>query len=616
MNYRLALGALALTCIALSCGQQSEEQQPKEIVKETRYLASESLETGIYICCERTLDSQELIARKKQKNARKRGILLRSDDTQLQNEVVFEAIASKPRGTLVTANLTMARELDGVTYIPVDADCFLASIPQDKVCNDTLYVKASQLVEKKSECALEKYVYVRTPATVVADSCRIAGFGAKGDSLLVAGADSVLADGSVLRYSVSLLGRQRVPGGASTGHIYGRYVCTSRAEALKKFKAPYIGSHAQVRNTFGGGVATECDFYPVEKPSFPGKPLKKTAYALYLNANPGTLKNIDEYIALAKETKINTFVVDIMDDQNPGYKADAMKRYSPTNYSRAGRGNQNLYVRLVKRLHEEGFYAVGRITCFKDAHFVKDHPECGLSDIHTGELLKHNKSYWPSAYNRYIWEFKVSLAVEAVRKFGFDEINFDYVRFPDRISGIKDRIDFHNQFGESRIQAIQNFVRYACDEIHEAGAYVSIDVFGETANKGYTTEYGQYWPAISNVADVISGMPYPDHFADHAYGISKPWNHPYETLKAWGDNVMGRQQTIPTPAVVRTWIQAYDVMKHVDSNGIKYNAANVEKEIRGLFDAGLTGGYVTWHSGSKLSKYREQSDAFKKDYLN
>ena len=155
---------------------------------------------------------------------------------------------------------------------------------------------------------------------------------------------------------------------------------------------------------------------------------------------------------------------------------------------------------------------------------------------------------------------------------------------------------------------------YACDEIHELGAYVSIDVFGESANPGYTTAYGQYWPALSNVADVMCGMPYPDHFSNRYYGIEKPWNNPYRILHAWGERVQDRQAATPTPAKVRTWVQAYNVMRHVDRNGIAYDAENVEKEIRGLFDAGLTGGYTTWLSSSNIEKYRKQADAFRIDY--
>ena len=113
---------------------------------------------------------------------------------------------------------------------------------------------------------------------------------------------------------------------------------------------------------------------------------------------------------------------------------------------------------------------------------------------------------------------------------------------------------------------------YATDEIHKYNAYVSVDVFGESANS-YVTAYGQYWPAISNIVDVISAMPYPDHFDTYAYGSKVPvWTEPYELLKAWGKTVVTRQSEIPTPAVVRTWIQAYNAIK---SPYIVYDANKV-----------------------------------------
>ena len=109
-------------------------------------------------------------------------------------------------------------------------------------------------------------------------------------------------------------------------------------------------------------------------------------------------------------------------------------------------------------------------------------------------------------------------------------------------------------------------------------------------------------------------MPYPDHFSNGYYGISKPWNNPYDILYQWGLRVQERQNVTPTPAVVRTWVQAYNVMRHVDRNGIAYDAENVEKEIRGLYAAGLTGGYITWLASSNIEKYRQQLGAFQKDY--
>lgn len=502
------------------------------------------------------------------------------------------------RGSSVEACVSRVEEFGDVEYVKVQLD------------GKVLYATPESLVQTLQEVVKEQNVWVRTPATILADTERstIAGFADKNSKLTVLGFDSLKADGTVVTYHVRL--------GDVEGYVYGKYTVFTPEEAALRYKAEEQDPiHSKVRNSFGGGEAIGCDFYPVEKPSFENNPMPKACYSLYLNNGTHILKNIESYIALAKESKINTFVIDIKDNECPGYKADAMKEYSPTNYNRAG-DKEDLYRNVVKRLHEEGFYVVGRITCFKDSYFVQDNPQCAITEKATGTPFKHNKAFWPSAYDRRVWEFNVALAKEAVEKFGFNEINFDYVRFPDRMTRVEDLVDYHNKYGESKVQAIQRFVQYACDALHKVGAYVSVDVFGECANAGYTTAYGQYWPALSNVADVMCGMPYPDHFSDGYYGIRKPWNHPYQLLKAWGIRVQSHQALTPTPAVVRTWIQAYNVMKHVDPEGIAYDSENVMKEIQGLYDADLTGGYITWLSSSNIAKYRQQLGAYNIDYYD
>ena len=478
------------------------------------------------------------------------------------------------------------------------------------VGEERLYVFESQLVASHRDVVAEKQVFVRTPASIISntETSAISGHAEKGVKLEVIGYDSIDSKtGEVNRY--------KVRHGKAEGYVFGKYTVFTKEEAEKRYMAEkYDPVHSAIKNPFGGGRAIGCDFYPTRRVQFADNKMPESCYSLYLNISPSVLGNIESYIAFARRTKINTFVIDIKDNECPGYKAEAMRIYSPTNYARAGAQKEKMYERAVRRLHEEGFYVVGRITCFKDSYLVKDHPEVAITEKSTGKPFKHNKAYWPSAYDRKVWQFNVELAKEAVRKFGFNEINFDYVRFPDRMTKVEKLIDYHNRYNESKVQAIQRFVQYACDEIHAVGAYVSIDVFGEAANPGYTTAYGQYWPAISNIADAICGMPYPDHFSNGYYGIKKPWNHPYEILYAWGQRVQDRQKVTPTPAVVRTWVQAYNVMRHVDRNGIAYDAENVEKEIRGLFDAGLTGGYTTWLSSSNLEKYEKQEGAFCRDY--
>ena len=461
--------------------------------------------------------------------------------------------------------------------------------------------------------SLLKQVYVRTPSTLTVhkDSCRISGFARKGEKALV------VRPALCFMFDKNTGGEYlvRLKNGTS-GYIPSEYCCDTQEEALARYESgTYDPLHSAAKDRFHGGDPLGCDYFPREKPVFKDNVMPRACYCMYLPASASILGNIDEYIALALRTKINCFIMDIKEDGLPGFKADAMRRYAPSAYRRA-QDNASLYETAVRKCHENGIWCVARIVTFKDYHFTKDHPECALWDKRSGAMLYHNKSNWPSAYCRLVWEYNVSLAREAVRRFGFNEVNFDYVRFPDRMNSIEESIEMRNTYGESKVQAIQRFVQYACDQLHKDGVYVSIDVFGESANAGYTTAYGQYWPAISNVADVICGMPYPDHFSNGYYGIDKPWNHPYEILHAWGTRAQNRQAETPTPAVVRTWVQAYHVMKHVDKNGIDYNAPNIEKEVRGLYDAGCTGGYATWLSSGSLNRYREISPAFTIDYYS
>ena len=517
----------------------------------------------------------------------------------IDEQGVVSVAQSLVRGRSVKANYGKVVKVEKQKYVPIEI-----------TRKQYFYAKEQSLVATLREVVQEKVMYVRTPASIITDieTSLVGGLADKGTELEILDYDELRGDGRVNRYKV----RQ----GKTEGYIYGKYLVFTKAESLLRYKAEqYDKVHKAIKNPFGGGEAFGCDFYPTERVAFENNKMPEACYSLYLNISPSVIGKIDDYIAFAKQTKINTFVIDIKDNECPGYKAEAMEKYSPTNHRYAGKNKEPMYKRAVERLHEEGFYVVGRITCFKDSHLVKDHPEVAITEIATGKPFKHNKAYWPSPYDRKVWQFNVELAKEAVRKFGFNEINFDYVRFPDRMTKVEKLIDYHNKYNESKVQAIQRFVQYACDEIHAVGAYVSIDVFGEAANPGYTTAYGQYWPAISNICDAICGMPYPDHFSNGYYGIKKPWNHPYEILKAWGERVQQRQAVTPTPAAVRTWIQAYPVMRHVDRNGLRYDAEDVEKEIRGLYAAGLTGGYTTWHSGANLTKYKAQKEAFCIDYL-
>ena len=418
----------------------------------------------------------------------------------------------------------------------------------------------------------------------------------KGTGVLVKGYDYLLEDGRAHMYRVSM------EDSGTEGYILPWYLAGSEEEALSNYDNGSYAVHAAREDRYGGGGAADLDYFPREKGSIEGNEMPEECRTLYL-VN-WRLEELDDYLAIAENSGINAFVVDIVDGGSIGYAAEVMQTYCPTGAAAANNTVEE-YRAAIQKLKDAGYYVIGRITTFNDSCFVQDHPEYAIADL-SGSPLRLSGAYWPSPYNRKVWQYKVDLAVEAVELMGFNEIQFDYVRFPDSTYRYEKAgtIDFRNSYGETKAQAIQRFLMYAADILHEHGAYVSADVYGESAYT-YVTAYGQYWPAISNVVDVISGMPYPDHFG--ASGSWLPWEHPYETLYSWGQSVMQRQAETATPAAVRTWIQAYNAIREPYTT---YGPEEVAAQIRGLRDAGCTGGYMTWNANASIDKYTWLIPAF------
>ena len=438
-------------------------------------------------------------------------------------------------------------------------------------------------------------LFVRTAVNLRdADGNILATLADKGKAVNVIGYNYLLEDGNVHMYKVDYNGQE--------GYILPWYLTKTEVDALANYDDGDYGTHSRRGNTYGGGGAANLDYYPREKGAIEGNVMPDECRTLYIAA--WCLGNVDSYLAIANNSGINAFVVDIMDGTSIGYASDVMNKYSPTAARNAGNSVEK-YQAAIKKLKDAGYYVIGRITTFNDSFFVKDHPEYAITDT-SGNPLRLSGAYWPTPYNRAVWQYKVELAVEAVELMGFNEIQFDYVRFPDLTYSYEKAgtINYHNTYKETKAQAIQRFLMYAADIIHEHGAYVSADVFGESAYT-YVTAYGQYWPAISNVVDAISGMPYPDHFA--ASGDYRPWEHPYNTLYNWGTCVVARQKETATPAVVRTWIQAYNAIRAPYNT---YGPAEISAQIKGLKDAGCTGGFMTWNGSASVSKYRSLMSAF------
>lgn len=482
------------------------------------------------------------------------------------------------RGTKVSSYKDTVTK-DDKSYTKVDYD------------KSIYYVDSGSLVKDAKSAVLEKVKYVRTSVTVYQNSedSKIESFIKKGNKLDVTDYDKLLEDGSVNMY--------KIKSDNTEGWVYGKYLVNDEETANEVYNENSVyDTHKDrkygLRELYGGKAST-LDYYPYERVEFEDNKLLKSAKAMYLNA--GTIGSIDSYLKIAKESGVNAIVVDIKDGAL-AYSSEVAKEISPTAYKTAINDN-SLYKAAIDKIKEAGIYAIGRIVVFNDTHYAKDHPEDCI-----------NSTGWPSAYSRNVWYYNVELAKEAAREMGFNEIQFDYVRFPENAYNLSvAKADFKNKYDEEKAEAVQNFLFYATDQIHKEGIYLSVDVFGECSSE-YVTAYGQYWPAISNIVDAISSMPYTDHFGRSV----DTWTNAYQTVNNWAKGASARQKEIPTPAVARTWITAYDTPYW--NPKVIYGASKIEDQVRALYDAGLDGGFITWNSASSLAKYEQIKSAFAKNY--
>ena len=488
------------------------------------------------------------------------------------------------RGTKVKTH-NKNKTIDKINYIEVTKG------------DSNYYIKEENLTEDEKKIVTEKEKYVRTSVTVYKNEkdSKICSFIKKGNRLEILDYDFIDDNGLVNMYKIR---KDNIE-----GWVYGKYLVDTEESSKAVYNENGVFDiHKDRKYSYElyGGKASTLDYYPYERVEFEDNPLLKEAKTLYMNAGSNVINNVDGYIELAKSSGINAIVVDLKDGAL-AYPLEVAKEYSMTAYNTAI-NSFDTYKKAIDKIKEANLYVIGRIVVFNDPHYGKDHKEDCISSPVSSQL-------WPSAYSRGVWEYNVELAKQAIKDMGFNEIQFDYVRFPETASQMSanKNTNFRNAYNEEKAEAIQNFLYYAIDQIHKEHVYLSVDVFGECSST-YVTAYGQYWPAISNIVDVISSMPYTDHFGRNV----DTWSNPYQTMYNWAKGAADRQKEIPTPAIARTWITAYDTPYW--NPQVVYNSSKLSEQIQALYNVGLNGGFLTWNSASNLYKYNQQKEAFSKEY--
>lgn len=339
------------------------------------------------------------------------------------------------------------------------------------------------------------------------------------------------------------------------------------------------------------------DFSPIEKKNYPENK-RREVRGIYVTSSSASLtKRVDDLIALSKRTKINAFVIDVKEDDGTLlFKMKAGEKYNPNANRRSPIKDID---KFMKKMKDNNIYTIARIVSFKDPTYAKANPDKAIITKSTGKPFTNSDGViWVSPHDRYLWEYNIAVAKEAALA-GFDEIQFDYVRFSASNGGKLDKdLDYRNPNKESKPETIQKYLQYARKELEPLGVYIAADVYGQVGSLPDDMALGQHWESVSNVVDYICPMIYPSHYGKGVYGLPVPDAEPYKTVYRSTQDSMNRNANIDTPAMIRPWIQAFTA--RWVKGYITYGPEQIELQVKALKDLGINE-YILW---SPTNRYR------------
>lgn len=330
--------------------------------------------------------------------------------------------------------------------------------------------------------------------------------------------------------------------------------------------------------------------------------------ALYLTGwSAGNTEKMDEIIELIKKEKLNAAVIDIKDYS--GYISYQSEVEEVLKYE-AERIMIDDVGALIKKLHSNNIYAIARITVFQDPVLAKARPELAIKNKITGGVWEDNKGLaWIDPASAETWDYIIKIAQEASKK-GFDEINFDYVRFPSDGSLKNMSFPFFKNEEKEKREIIKEFFSHLNQNLPDDK--ISVDLFGLAAISDDDLGIGQIIEDAYANFDYVSPMVYPSHYASGFIGYKNPAEHPYEVVKysiekaktkldefnKASDNNEAKNKR---EAKLRPWLQTFDM-------GAAYGPDKIKAQIKASNESGGIG-WILWNSSNNYSaKIKNISD--------
>ncbi|MDR1475930.1 MAG: putative glycoside hydrolase [Holosporales bacterium] len=332
-------------------------------------------------------------------------------------------------------------------------------------------------------------------------------------------------------------------------------------------------------------------------------PAKVVDHGVIRGIYVGASNNILEVLQLVTKFECNAVVIDVKNE----FGEITCHLNLPSGYK------ENIRIvnikELLKILRQKGIYTIARLVAFRDDHAVRAFPELAVKNKDGSVLCDKEKASWLNPYNKKTWDYVIKVA-KAAAEIGFDEIQFDYVRF----SPYKNpNVDFGPiSKTVSRSEIINQFIDFAVQELRPLGVKISIDVFGciipETLREDtIVSSYrlGQDWNHIVETVDCICPMVYPSHWPPKSLGIKYPDCSPGEIVKKVMKYAVSAVKRNPKArASIRPWLQAFTASWLPKESSQRYKFQQIKEQIQASSEAGVK----QWTFWNPAANYKPFND--------
>ena len=310
--------------------------------------------------------------------------------------------------------------------------------------------------------------------------------------------------------------------------------------------------------------------------------------ALYLNFwsasnNSKTLKRV---LHIIDNTPINALVIDVKNEYGSTQFLTGFERANRYGaYKKRTNRNIKKFMEIMK---QHSIYTIARIVTFKDELQASNNYEYAIKKEDKTIWRNHDKMAWVDPFDTRAQDYAISIAEEAA-KVGYDEINFDYIRFPAR----KGLVFSKKNTEKNRVYAIEQFLKKAKKRLEEYGVFISVNTYGNVCWKSNDTGIGQTIASLAKYADYIAPMLYPSGFSSGSFYVKYPSKHPYKVIF----RSVKHMQSQVLLSRVRPWLQYfkdYSQLKKI------YTRKEIQAQIKASDDIG-TNGWMFWSPSSRYS---------------